>query len=259
MIMKTILLAGTTLFAAAAMPGAAHATDMGNYDWSGFSIGINAGGAMNNSDVKRDLEVTGANAWLSSGKSTSSGDDNAFTAGGSLGYDWQVDSIVFGLETDVNYGGFKGQESTDYTGAYNDPSKTASSLFSHESDWYGTLRGRLGYATGNFLAYGTAGLAYGGISTDASYQVKNGNTSLGGWDGSSDTLALGWTAGAGLEYGFDRWSLGLEYLYVDLGSVEWSHDVAGLTGSSAGLNGTSGSDSVDYRFNVVRATAKIRF
>ena len=38
---------------------------------------------------------------------------------------------------------------------------------------------------------------------------------------STDANNWGWTVGAGMEYGIDNWSLGVEYLYVDLGSAEW--------------------------------------
>jgi outer membrane immunogenic protein len=75
-------------------------------------------------------------------------------------------------------------------------------------DWFGTARGRLGYAVGNALIYGTGGLAYGQVNShienSTTYTVSNTNT--------------GWTAGAGVEYRFtSAISAKAEYLYVNLG------------------------------------------
>ena len=47
---------------------------------------------------------------------------------------------------------------------------------------------------------------------------------LGHWNDSADDVNWGWTIGAGVEYGIDNWSLGLEYLYVDLGEADWDAD-----------------------------------
>ena len=63
-----------------------------------------------------------------------------------------------------------------------------------------------------------------------------------------------------MEYGIDNWSLGVEYLFVDLGSAEWDGDLNGhwQTMNSTALS-SEGDGNVDYQFSVVRATAKIRF
>ena len=75
-------------------------------------------------------------------------------------------------------------------------------------NWYGTVRGRLGYAFNNVLVYGTGGLAYGGVDSrienSSTYKVSSTNT--------------GWTAGGGVEYMFaPNWSGKIEYLHIDLG------------------------------------------
>jgi hypothetical protein len=65
-----------------------------------------------------------------------------------------------------------------------------------------------------------------------------------------------------MEYGIDNWSIGLEYLFVDLGSAEWDSDLQETVGDSdisAALADIEGEGEVDYQFSVVRATAKIRF
>lgn len=234
--MKSKRLAATALFAATAMATAAQAADTGSYDWSGFYAGINAGMLGDNTDVS-----TGANgsaAWTDSGDDRTSDSTIGFTGGGILGYSWQVDQIVLGIETDLNYGGLSGTGSTSFS----DPSAPYRSTdVDYDSSWYGTLRGRMGYAADNLLIYGTAGLAYGGFDTKSYLDGER--------DASSDWVGIGWTAGAGVEYGIDKWSLGLEYLYVDLGSQSYS-----ITDADYKLK-----NEVDYQFSVARATLKYRF
>ncbi len=70
--------------------------------------------------------------------------------------------------------------------------------------WFGTLRGRAGVAIGNVLIYGTAGLAYGGLTADTSGNLSESHTSFG------------WVAGGGAEVGFTpHWSAKAEWLYLD--------------------------------------------
>ncbi|WP_161957370.1 outer membrane protein [Aestuariivirga litoralis] len=236
--MKFILLAAaTTLAVAAATPAAQAADPTGSYDWSGFYAGVNAGAAFNNSNVTS--KVTGSAAWISDSDGSSDEQGASFTGGGMLGYNWQIDRLVLGIETDINYGGFDESHNTTYPGLIG-ASGAVSNNFSYQSDWFGTLRGRLGYAMDNVLIYGTGGLAYGTLETKTRFGENKSN---------SDWLALGWTAGGGIEYGIDKWSLGLEYLYVDLGSDSFSMSDTDYTLKN----------EVDYRFSVVRATAKYNF
>ena len=235
--MKSFLLAGSALLAMSAMATSAIAADTGgNYDWSGFYAGINAGALINNSQTS--TKVTGSESWINNKNGSSSNDSAAFTGGGLLGYNWQIDKLVLGIETDVNYGGFSGSDKTTYTGLLGGGNTNS---ISYQSDWFGTLRGRAGYAVDNVLLYGTAGLAYGEFDTKSNF--------FDGARSDSNWIGLGWTAGAGIEYGIDKWSLGLEYLYVDLGSTSNSLDAGTF----------KVNDSVDYRFSVVRATAKYNF
>ena len=118
---------------------------------------------------------------------------------------------------------------------------------------------RLGYAIDNVLLYGTGGLAYGHMEADSDFKVTSGDTVLGKWDGSADTVNWGWTIGAGMEYGIDNWSLGLEYLYVDLGSAEWDNDFNTSDIEEIDSSDFDGDANIDYQFSVVRATAKLRF
>jgi len=105
-------------------------------------------------------------------------DPKGWAIGGKLGYDQQIGNVVVGAITDAFYsfadGGGRG---------------AGYGLYESDLNYYGTVRGRLGYSFGRLMAYGTAGYAYGGL------EVKNVATGAK----SSETLS-GWTYGGGVEY-----------------------------------------------------------
>ena len=283
--MKKIVLAATALVSAAAMTTAANAADIAPaaYDWSGFYFGLNAGAAFNNSDIENDLRYTGdgvdlvgdsdpeitaseINEILGDFGSELGGDDAVFTGGAMIGYNWQHDSLVLGVEADINYVGFSEDRSRefrdlDFPLIDTDEEINGSSDLSFDANWFGTIRGRLGFAADNLLFYGTGGLAYGHMEASAELELSDLDETVS-YEASTDTTNWGWTVGAGMEYGIDNWSIGIEYLYVDLGSAEWDADVrndvvdADLSGA---LDDIKGDGEVDYQFSVVRATAKMRF
>ena len=275
--MKKALLAACILTSAAMMVPAAHAADIAPaaYDWTGIYFGVNAGAGFNNSDLSNSLSYSGANipggptadqlnALLSGVGNKLNGDDTAFTGGGMIGYNWQHDALVLGAEADLNYLGFGDSATRDVSSEVSaalGQSVTAKHKLSYDADWYGTLRGRIGFAADNLLIYGTGGLAYGHMSADSKAYGYTATDSAE-WNGSADSVNWGWTAGAGIEYGIDNWSLGVEYLYVDLGSTDWDsgskHDLASGTIGPI-LDQIKADASFDYQFSVVRATAKLRF
>ncbi len=114
---------------------------------------------------------------------------SGFNGGITAGVNFQSSAFVIGLESDLQ--------------ASNADDTFAPWKFSNP--WFGTVRGRVGYAFGNVLIYGTGGLAFGGLRAER----------VGGLSESRTTA--GWTAGVGAEYGFaPNWSAKIEYLYVDL-------------------------------------------
>jgi outer membrane immunogenic protein len=179
------------------------------YNWTGFYIGINAGYGFGNS------------TWTAPPVSP---DPKGFLVGGTIGYNYQVGSIVYGLEGDLDWSDVKGS--------------VACGAFSCETrnEWLGTARVRLGYAFDRWLPYVTGGGAFGNIKASST------NPAI---PGGSDT-SFGWTIGAGLEYAFlSNWSAKIEYLYVDLGSVD--------VGTAAVPN------SVSFKESIVRAGLNYKF
>lgn len=267
----------------AAITSSAHSADMDSagYDWSGFYFGLNAGAAMNDSNIENSFNYTGpltaddfppgyfdqTLAGIRAIGADLTSDETTFTGGALFGFNWQRDHLVLGLEGDINYVGFGDSETRDrgalLDGLFNEQPGTisASHKLSYGADWYGTLRGRMGYAADNLLIYGTGGLAYGDMEANSKFEASAGAES-GSWKGSADAINWGWTLGVGAEYGIDNWSFGAEYLYVDLGTVDWtSNGNVELDNNSteAALEDIAGKGDFDYQFSVVRATAKMRF
>ena len=99
--------------------------------------------------------------------------------------------------------------------------------------WFGTLRGRAGYAVNNILLYATVGLAYGTLRAQ--------NTLTGASQSSTD---LGWAAGAGMEVALlGNWTAKAEYLYVDLNDRPYT-----VTGTNNGLEFHLLRLGVNFRF-----------
>jgi len=254
--MKTIKFAGA-LAAALATLSVANAADVAAptaYHWTGFYAGVNAGVAWNNTNIDQSQFDDGKRIKELEDNLTSN--QTVFTGGGMLGYNWQVDQIVLGVEADINYLGFSDNKDFDRDIASPFGPIDATSSLSFDANWFGTIRGRLGFAHDNILFYGTGGLAYGHMETEANLNISQYGQSRMDYEGSNSSTNWGWTVGGGIEYGLDRWSIGAEYLYVDLGSAEWDGD---FSGPASKYMKADAEGSVDYQFSVVRATAKLRF
>lgn len=88
--------------------------------------------------------------------------------------------------------------------------------YSHKINWFGTVRGRAGYASGPVMLYVTGGFAYGGVERSgavvgrAAFLGGPGTTNaFAGSYGASDTK-YGWTVGVGGEgkwFSNPNWSL----------------------------------------------------
>ena len=140
---------------------------------------------------------------------------SGFVGGVQGGYNWQSGPWVFGVEGDLQV---TGASDTFAPWKFSNP-------------WFGTVRGRAGYAFNNILFYGTAGLAFGELKGET-FGLAETHTNAG------------WTVGLGAEFGLaQNWSAKLEYLYVDLNDSNFT-----ITGAQNG-----------YRFGLVRAGVNYHF
>lgn len=178
------------------------------------------------------------------GSASISGTASSWVAGGHLGYNWQRGAWVFGLEGDISGMHLKSDANALLTTG-------ATANVNADVDWYGTVRGRLGWTSGPVLFYGTGGLAFGGIDLDSSMFSPSGPRSL---VSQASTTRAGWVAGAGIDY---MWRpdliLKLAYQYVDLGS----ETVAGSSTAFGGL--LSQSATAHARFSVLTAGLSWKF
>jgi outer membrane immunogenic protein len=166
------------------------------YSWAGPYLGGNLGyawGSVSNNVTK----------------------PSGFEGGVQGGYNWQNGPWVFGVEADFQA---TGAEDTFAPWKFSNP-------------WFGTVRGRAGYAVNNILFYGTGGLAFGELRGET-FGLSETHTNVG------------WTAGVGAEVGLTQnWSAKIEYLYVDLASSNFT--ITGVPNS--------------YRFGTVRAGVNYHF
>jgi len=235
----------------------AHAADLPRYKapvytapagptWSGFYLGVNGGYGWHD----RTASVTPDDPGIATlgpfiGRSPPIDFKTSGLLGGlQLGYNWQFyQNWVAGIETDLDYANVKGNGSVTYLAGGANPFNSAAD---EKIKWFGTLRARLGYLPmNNLLVYGTGGLAYGKVEQNVSianpsplitFVGVNGTCSPAStcYSGSSSRTAIGWTAGLGVEYAFmNNWTLKAEYLYVDLGSKDFTANLANGSGSSS--------------------------
>lgn len=175
------------------------------YNWQGFYLGFNAGGAWGHSQSDNAAPFGGYDAGMPISLTVNS---SGFTGGGQFGAMWQSGNWVFGPEFDVGYLGL------DKTVTIGDD--RASARF----NWYTTFTGRIGFAWDHWLWY----LKGGG----AVAEIRNTAADLDGAPLATDPTDVsrltktyvGWAIGAGMEYGIaEHWSLKAEYLYMDFGST----------------------------------------
>jgi outer membrane immunogenic protein len=158
----------------------------------------------------------GGNIGYATGDITNSTANPSGVAGGIQGgYNWHFGQWMVGLEGDIQASG-----ASDTFAAWK-----------FSNPWFGTLRGRGGFAMNNILIYGTGGLAFGNVRAEVLNLTENHS-------------AAGWTLGAGAEIGITQnWSAKAEYLYVNLNNSQFA-----LTGLPNG-----------YQFSVVRLGVNYRF
>ena len=319
-LLSTVALAGLTAGAVAAdLPSRRIApapyVAVPVFPWTGFYVGVNAGYGFSGDEATRSLftaNIIGLNAPLGPtvgggvfGNNNNNRNRDGFVGGGQVGYNYQVGSIVFGVEGDIQYTDFGRGRNNSTSGAFGTfaPSPgllgaptgvgagaqgnvaffNNNTLGANRSDYFGTVRGRLGYAFDRFLVYGTGGVAF----RDVGNNNNNNNGAFG--FGVANGLALagtgfyvnpaatflgaavnpslqrrqddiGYAVGGGVEYAFTPNLTGkIEGLYVnfDNGRKNGQPFVVGVTnfGSPVSTSGRGRGDD----FAVVRAGLNYKF
>ena len=176
------------------------------YNWTGFYVGGHIGYAWGTSNWTAPATNTDGSA---SGSLNFSQGIDIFSEGGSwnegvqLGYNAMLrNRVLLGVEADFTSAAFQNPltglstgGAANYGGGYSDTLLAS-----------GTVRGRIGYAPGNWLFYATGGFAW------TSDQITLASSS-------SVIQRSGWAAGAGAEFPISgHWTGKVEYLFTDYGT-----------------------------------------
>jgi len=177
------------------------------YNWAGLFVGGTFGYGIGRNDSTFVVPPPAANAEASFLS------PRGFDGGGIIGYNWQFGSWVLGLDAD-----FQGSTGSGYLTCVNLCSDGGATTIDQKLSWFGTVRGRLGYAVGPALFYATGGGAFG--------EVKESITQPATGSASFSHSKSGFAVGGGIENKLDlfgllgqNWTTRTEYLYIDLGSV----------------------------------------
>ena len=158
--------------------------------------------------------------------------------GGQLGYNFQYNRLVFGIEASGS--------AADFDRSFASPFFPATDVWSSKLTWLTTVTGRVGYGFDTWLPYIKGGFAAGNVETsirDNAFGVL----------AQGSAVHTGWTVGGGIEVKLTRRiSLGLEFMHTDLGR---GNDINGSVAAGfvpvtpenygVGLR----SDSITARFN----------
>lgn len=184
------------------------------YNWTGFYLGGNGGSLLGrNRSTLVGVGLTESFHLVPDG----------YAIGGQAGYNWQAGAWVLGLEGDL-----QGAFSRDKEACIVQCAAGTAATFKQTLPWFGTVRGRVGYALGSTLFYGTGGFAYGQTETKITETAAGVGTALVNIKRSRG----GYVVGAGIESPLQLWGLfgpnwtaKSEYLFVDLGKTTDSFTV----------------------------------
>src|SRR5271166_2887048 len=239
------------------------------FTWTGFYIGLNAGGIFTSGSRSISFSNPAVDAFLGADEPGGLGSgQSGFIGGGQAGYNWQTGAFVLGVETDFD--GTSLSKSTNFVspgfaGVGVPGGLLGDTLSVHAKaslDWLGTTRARLGFVAtpdNRLMIYATGGVAYAGGS--ANFNVFDATQGLA-LSGNPSSSRVGWTIGAGVEYALtNNWTIKGEYLYADLGSSRFSTAAAAFPVASnlAAFDGLYATGKINYNASIFRAAVNYKF
>jgi high affinity Mn2+ porin len=187
------------------------------YNWSGFYAGGHLGAAWGNSSWNAGSGIGGSTNLFQKLDTFDEGGSSFVGLQG--GYNYLLPNrILLGAEVDASFPAWPTLPtgvnpfgvSIGGSSTFTSPSLGAVSLAETVLS-SGTVRGRVGYAPGQWLLYATGGFAW-TYDRQSLTQVSTGNTET------PFLWRLGWTAGAGVEVPIaPHWTARAEYLFFDYG------------------------------------------
>jgi outer membrane immunogenic protein len=134
------------------------------------------------SAISQDAVLTALAGSLPGMSSLPQVNTNGPSYGGFLGYNWQIDDMVGGLELNVNRASLHQTAYSSVTrsyivttaggSTYAPTSVTVNTGATVDVSTYSTLRGRVGWAIGNFLPYMVAGVSFAQVNSSKFFDVS---------------------------------------------------------------------------------------
>jgi high affinity Mn2+ porin len=222
-----------------------------SYDWSGLYVGGHIGYADGRSNWTANPNQAGLSA--SSGSLNlflpldNFAEAGSFFEGVQVGYNYMLQNrFVLGVEADAsfpawpNLAGISIGGTSTFNSAGFGPASYSETVLA-----FGTVRGRVGYAAGNWLLYATGGFAW-------TYNQQTLSQTVTGTSEAPFLWRLGWAAGAGVEVPIlENWTAKAEYLWTGYPSANVNFPFSGqrigsdfsLQQLRLGLNYHFGSDA----------------
>jgi high affinity Mn2+ porin len=247
----SVVLASVTFAAAADLPVSYPVKAppvVGLYDWTGFYVGGHIGYAVGNSNWTANPTQAGLPSTSGSVDMTlpifDPAEAGSFLMGVQGGYNYMLaNRMVFGVEADASFAAFQNLNGLSIGGLTNFNSPVVGPASYGENVLsMGTIRGRIGYAPGNWLFYVTGGFAW-------TYDQLTLTQLATGTNDSPFLWRLGWTAGVGVEVPIaPNWTAKGEYLWTGYPTATASFPDLGQTVSS-NLNLQEFRFGLNYHFN----------
>lgn len=236
----SLSLFATAAFAADVVVEEAAVTVAPSFSWSGFYLGAQAGVALDQGHWDNSADLNNPTTF-----GPFDVDSSGAIVGGILGYNYQINQFVIGVEGQFSYVGVDDSDSTAISQSVFSP---ASNQTFTKQEWIGSANLRLGYAFDRFLAYTTGGVAF------TSYDLSN-RFDLQGAIYTHDTGSksrTGWNLGLGGEFALtENWILGAEWRYYDFGSKTYN--------TALGQPAGPGFDIIDVEETENTFTARVSY
>lgn len=193
------------------------------YNWSGFYVGANVGGAWTQLDSSHSEGFSDGD-YAAGFTINHTNEAIGAVGGGQIGYNFQTGGFVIGVEGDFGYLGVS--QTRNIISAFETYPGGSSSLALGtriEGGFLADITGRIGYASGPALFYVKGGWAYfdGTVGTSGINALAIMARTTDIRDVSASGLS-GWTLGGGIEYLLNQsWSIKGEYQHFDFGSVDF--------------------------------------
>lgn len=187
------------------------------YDWSGAYIGAQLG--YGEADVDYEFASFDEGFFNESRGTHFSDKLDGLIGGGQIGFNWQSDNLVLGLEGAFTWLGFDKSTTSPFF---------STDEFKTKVDWSAVITPRVGFAFDNALFYAKGGVAF----ADIKARIQDNGAEL---FVEKKKTQVGWTIGGGIEYALtENWIIGAEGNYYDFGSFDAAENTRTFEGEPTG-------------------------